>query len=68
VTGRAPFCRRLAAPLLFIRISERLSNFLLWQLSHAEMYVTPKLWPISKKDLFDAVEDFGRRNRRYGAV
>jgi undecaprenyl pyrophosphate synthase len=33
------------------------------------MYVTPKLWPdFTKKDLLDAVEDFGRRNRRYGAV
>src|SRR3982074_3706022 len=47
----------------------RLSNFLLWQLSYTEMYGTPKLWPdFTKKDLFDAVEDFGRRNRRYGAV
>jgi len=47
----------------------RLSNFLLWQLSYTEMYVTPKLWPdFTKKDLFDAVEDFGQRNRRYGAV
>jgi undecaprenyl diphosphate synthase len=33
------------------------------------MYVTEKLWPdFTKQDLFDAVEDFGKRNRRYGAV
>ena len=59
-------------PLFFdIRTSGemRLSNFLLWQLSYTEMYVTPKLWPdFTKKDLFDAVEDFGKRNRRFGAV
>ena len=31
--------------------------------------LTPKLWPdFTKKDLFDAAEDFGNRNRRYGAV
>jgi undecaprenyl diphosphate synthase len=47
----------------------RLSNFLLWQLSYTEMYVTQKLWPdFGKKDLVEAVEDFGKRNRRYGAV
>jgi undecaprenyl diphosphate synthase len=33
------------------------------------MYVTQTLWPdFSKKDLYDAVEDYGRRNRRYGGV
>jgi undecaprenyl diphosphate synthase len=33
------------------------------------MYVTEKLWPdFTKQDLFAAVEDFGNRNRRYGAV
>ena len=47
----------------------RLSNFLLWQLSYTEMYVTPKLWPdFTRQDLFAAVEEFGQRQRRYGAV
>jgi undecaprenyl diphosphate synthase len=47
----------------------RLSNFLLWQTSYTEMYITPKLWPdFKKQDLFAAVEEFGRRQRRYGAV
>jgi undecaprenyl diphosphate synthase len=55
--------------LFFIRKPERLSNFLLRQLSHTQMYVIPKLWTdFTKKDLFEAFEDFGKRNRRYGAV
>ena len=65
------YTRYYPDPDLLIRTSGelRLSNFLLWQLSYTEMYVTPKLWPdFTKKDLFDAVEDFGNRNRRYGAV
>jgi undecaprenyl diphosphate synthase len=45
----------------------RLSNFLLWQISYAEIYITEKLWPdFSPKDLFDAVADYQRRNRRLG--
>ena len=65
------YTRYYPDPDLLVRTSGemRLSNFLLWQLSYTEMYVTPKLWPdFTKKDLFDAVEDFGQRNRRYGAV
>ena len=65
------YTRYYPDPDLLIRTSGemRLSNFLLWQLSYTEMYVTEKLWPdFSKQDLFDAVEDFGNRNRRYGAV
>jgi undecaprenyl diphosphate synthase len=58
-------------PDLFIRTSGemRISNFLLWQLSYTEIYVTQKLWPdFSRDDLLEAVEEFGRRNRRYGGV
>src|SRR6476469_2726599 len=65
------YTRYYPDPDLLIRTSGemRLSNFLLWQLSYTEMYVTQKLWPdFTKKDLYDAVEDFGKRNRRYGAV
>src|SRR3981081_2235299 len=61
------YTRYYPDPDLLIRTSGemRLSNFLLWQLSYTEMYVTPKLWPdFTKKDLFDAVEEFGKRNRR----
>jgi len=65
------YTRYYPDPDLLIRTSGemRLSNFLLWQLSYTEMYVTPKLWPdFTKKDLFAAVEEFSRRQRRYGAV
>ena len=58
-------------PDLFIRTSGemRISNFLLWQLSYTEIYVTQKLWPDFRKgDLMEAVEEFGRRNRRYGGI
>ena len=58
-------------PDLFIRTSGemRISNFLLWQLSYTEIYVTQKLWPdFRRDDLREAVEEFGRRNRRYGGV
>src|SRR5256712_8923075 len=65
------YTRYYPDPDLLIRTSGemRLSNFLLWQLSYTEMYVTPKLWPdFTRKDLTAAVEDYGRRQRRYGAV
>jgi undecaprenyl diphosphate synthase len=65
------YTRYYPDPDLLIRTSGemRLSNFLLWQLSYTEMYVTPKFWPdFGKEDLFEAVREFGRRQRRYGAV
>jgi undecaprenyl diphosphate synthase len=58
-------------PDLLIRTSGemRISNFLLWQLSYTEMYVTQTLWPDFKRaDLVDAVAEFNRRQRRYGGV
>ena len=65
------YTRYYPDPDLLIRTSGemRLSNFLLWQLSYTEMYVTPKLWPeFTKQDLLAAVDEFGRRQRRYGGV
>src|ERR1043166_8771629 len=65
------YTRYYPDPDLLIRTSGemRLSNFLLWQTSYTEMYITPKLWPdFTKEDLFAAVEEFGSRQRRYGAV
>lgn len=58
-------------PDLLIRTSGelRLSNFLLWQLSYAEIIVLDKLWPdFGEADLIDAVKHFGKRNRRFGAL
>jgi undecaprenyl diphosphate synthase len=58
-------------PDLLIRTSGemRLSNFLLWQLAYAELYVTPVLWPdFSRDDLFEAILDYQRRERRFGRV
>lgn len=56
-------------PELFIRPSGefRVSNFLIWQISYSEMYVTDVLWPeFSPKDLLYAIIEYQKRNRRYG--
>jgi undecaprenyl diphosphate synthase len=47
----------------------RISNFLLWQISYAELYVTPVLWPdFRPEDLHKAFHAFARRERRFGDV
>lgn len=56
-------------PELLIRTSGelRISNFLLWQLAYSELYFTPVLWPdFRKSDLLDAIQEFQRRERRFG--
>ena len=56
---------------LLIRTSgeQRLSNFMLWQVSYAEMWFTDKLWPDFKpKDLRQAILDYQNRGRRFGGV
>lgn len=58
-------------PELMIRTSGelRLSNFLLWQLSYAELYVTDVFWPdFREEQFFQALEAFNQRGRRYGGV
>jgi undecaprenyl diphosphate synthase len=58
-------------PDLLIRTSgeQRLSNFLLWQLAYTELYITPVLWPdFTRRDLYEAVLDYQRRERRFGKV
>jgi len=56
-------------PDLLIRTGgeQRISNFLLWEIAYTEIYVTDVLWPeFGPKDLRDAFEDFGSRQRRFG--
>lgn len=58
-------------PDLLIRTSGelRISNFLLWQIAYSELYFCPKPWPdFTKEDLVAAIEDYNRRDRRYGGV
>src|SRR6186997_2058702 len=58
-------------PDLLIRTSGelRVSNFLLWQISYAEFVVTPRLWPdFRRAEFFAALEEYTRRQRRFGAV
>lgn len=63
--------RDLPDPDLFVRTSGemRLSNFLLWQLSYAELYMSQKLWPdFSRADLDDALRAYAERERRFGLI
>ncbi|PXF26739.1 MAG: di-trans,poly-cis-decaprenylcistransferase [Methanobacteriota archaeon] len=59
----------LPDPDLVIRTSgeERISNFLLWQIAYSELHFTDVFWPsFSKVDLFEAIESYQSRRRRYG--
>jgi undecaprenyl diphosphate synthase len=61
----------LAEPDLLIRTANemRVSNFLLWQISYSEFYVTKILWPDFKKsDLEKAILAYAKRNRRFGTI
>lgn len=70
------FARYLYAPEvpdldLLIRTSGemRVSNFLLWQIAYAELYVTETFWPdFSREEFLKAIEDFASRSRRWGGV
>jgi undecaprenyl diphosphate synthase len=58
-------------PDLLIRTSGemRVSNFLLWQIAYAEIWVTDTLWPdFRRRQLFEAILDYQRRDRRYGGL
>ena len=74
--GEAEFARHLYTagqpdPDLLIRTSGemRVSNFLLWQIAYAEIWVTETLWPDFRKiELLQAIVDYQKRNRRYGRV
>jgi undecaprenyl diphosphate synthase len=65
------YTRHWPDPDLLIRTSgeQRVSNFLLWQISYAEFVVTPTLWPdFRKPQFFAALEEYARRHRRFGGV
>jgi undecaprenyl diphosphate synthase len=58
-------------PELMIRTSgeHRISNYMLWQIAYSELYFTSKLWPdFRREDLFEAVIDFQKRERRFGMI
>ena len=65
------YTRDLPDPDLLIRTSGemRVSNFMLWQISYAEIYVTPVLWPdFGKKEFAAALADYAKRERRFGGI
>ena len=65
------YTRYFPDPDLMIRTSGemRISNFLLWQLSYSEFYVTKKNWPdFRRNDLEEAIAEYNRRHRRYGKL
>lgn len=58
-------------PDLLIRTSgeQRISNFLLWQIAYAELYITEILWPdFGRRELYEAILNYQERERRFGAV
>ena len=47
----------------------RISNYLLWQISYAELWVTPTCWPaFGRLELVQALRDFAARDRRFGGL
>lgn len=67
----ALYTQGMPDPDLLVRTSgeQRISNFLLWQLSYSELYFTEKCWPdFTKKEFEKAIADYQKRERRYGKV
>jgi undecaprenyl diphosphate synthase len=65
------YTKSLPDPDLLIRTSGemRLSNFLLWQTSYTELYITEVLWPdFNEEDFFRAIQDYQSRERRFGQL
>jgi undecaprenyl diphosphate synthase len=65
------YTKKVPDPDLLIRTSGelRISNFLLWQISYSEIWVTDTLWPdFNRKELVQAIQDFSKRDRRFGEV
>ncbi len=69
--GRYLYTHGMPDPDLLIRTAGemRVSNFLLWQISYAELYVTPVCWPdFGEEELHKALLDYARRRRTFGLV
>jgi undecaprenyl diphosphate synthase len=69
--SRRLYTAEMPDPDLVIRTSgeQRISNFLLWQIAYAEIFVTDRLWPDFRGiHLLEAIADFQRRERRYGGL
>jgi undecaprenyl diphosphate synthase len=71
VVSQHLYTRAWPDPDLLIRTSGemRVSNFLLWQISYAELVITPTLWPdFRKPQFYEALEEYARRHRRFGGI
>jgi undecaprenyl diphosphate synthase len=69
LVGQYMYTRGIPDPDLLIRTASemRISNFLLWQIAYAEIYVTPVLWPEFRKErLIEAIEAYQKRVRKFG--
>jgi undecaprenyl diphosphate synthase len=65
------YTKDIPDPDLLIRTSGemRVSNFLLWQISYSEIVIVKKMWPDFRQgDLFEAVDEYKKRHRRFGAL
>ncbi|MBI3306436.1 MAG: isoprenyl transferase [Candidatus Omnitrophica bacterium] len=65
------YTANLPDPDLLVRTSGemRISNFLLWQISYAELYVTEKFWPeFTREEFLAALDAYGKRERRFGQI
>ncbi|MBI4835339.1 MAG: isoprenyl transferase [Planctomycetes bacterium] len=69
--GKYLYKPEMPDPDLLIRTGGemRISNFLLWELSYTELYITPVLWPdFNKEELHKALKDYAKRERRFGGI
>lgn len=69
--SRSLYTSGIPDPDLLIRTSGemRLSNFLLWQIAYAEIYITPTFWPdFRRRHLLEAILEYQQRDRRYGGI
>ena len=69
--ARKLYTHDIPDPDLLIRTAgeHRVSNYLLWQISYAEIHVSQKFWPeFSATDLHEAILDYANRNRRFGGL